>query len=88
VVCLAGGSVLYLFSYVAIRWRVARSVRGGRFVVAVACALLIPVALTVPAIGALAALTVVWIALHAYELIWWREARAETRQQRLHASAS
>jgi len=87
-VCLAGGSVLYLFSYVAIRWRVARSVRGGRFVVAVACALLIPVALTVPAIGALAALTVVWIALHAYELIWWREARAETRQQRLHASVS
>jgi low temperature requirement protein LtrA len=86
--CLAGGSALYLLAYVAVRWRVARSVRGGRFVAAVACALLIPVTLTVPAIGALAALTAVWIALHAYELIWWREARAEVRQQRLPASAS
>jgi hypothetical protein len=24
----------------------------------------------------------VWVALHAYELIWWREARAQTRAQR------
>jgi low temperature requirement protein LtrA len=87
-VCLAGGSALYLFAYVAIRWRVARSARGGRLVVAVACALLIPVALTVPAVGALAALAAVWVALHAYELIWWREARAEVREDRLPASAS
>jgi hypothetical protein len=53
-----------------------------------AYALLIPMAMTVPAVGALAALTAVWIALHAYELIWWREVRAETRAQRLSASAS
>jgi low temperature requirement protein LtrA len=87
-VCLAGGSALYLFAYVAVRWRVARSARGGRFAAAVASACLIPVAMTVPAIGALAAVTAVWIALHAYELIWWREARAEVREQRLPASAS
>ena len=87
-VCLAGGSALYLFAYVAVRWRIARSARGGRFVAAVASACLIPVAMTVPAIGALAAVTAVWIALHAYELIWWREARAEVREQRLPASAS
>src|SRR5947208_1508516 len=86
--CLAGGSALYLFAYVAVRWRVSRSVRGGRFVAALACALLIPMALTVPAIGALGALAVVWIALHAYELIWWREVRAQTRAQRMPASAS
>jgi low temperature requirement protein LtrA len=86
--CLAGGPSVYLLAYVAIRWRIARSVRGGRSVAAVACVLLIPVALTAPAIGALAALTAVWIALHAYELIWWREERAETRAQRLSASAS
>jgi low temperature requirement protein LtrA len=86
--CLAGGSALYLFAYVAVRWRVTRTARGGRFVAATVSALLIPVAMTVPAIGALAALTVVWIALHAYELIWWREARAEVREQRLTASAS
>jgi low temperature requirement protein LtrA len=86
--CLAGGSALYLFAYVAVRWRVSHTGRGGRLAAAVACALLIPVALTVPAIGALAALTAVWIALHAYELIWWREARAEVREQRVPASAS
>jgi low temperature requirement protein LtrA len=87
-VCLAGGSALYLFAYVAVRWRVTRTARGGRLVAAVACALLIPLTMTVPALAALAALTVVWIALHAYELIWWREARAEVREQRLPASAS
>jgi low temperature requirement protein LtrA len=86
--CLAGGSALYLFAYVAVRWRVARSARGGRLAACVASALLIPVALTVPAIAALAALAAVWIALHAYELIWWREARAEVREQRVPASAS
>jgi low temperature requirement protein LtrA len=86
--CLAGGPALYLFAYTGIRWRIARSVRGGRSVAAVACVLLIPVALTVPAIGALAALAAVWIALHAYELIWWRAERAEVREQRLRASAS
>jgi low temperature requirement protein LtrA len=86
--CLAGGPALYLLAYVAIRWRIAHSVRGGRSVAALACASLIPLAMAVPAIGALAALTAVWIALHAYELIWWREVRAKTRAQRLSASAS
>jgi hypothetical protein len=35
------------------------------------------------ALVSLALLTAVWIALHAYELIWWREARAQTRALRL-----
>jgi low temperature requirement protein LtrA len=86
--CLAGGSALYLSAYVAVRWRVSRSVRGGRLVAAVTCASLISVALTVPAIAALAALAALWSALHAYELIWWRSARAEVREQRLSASVS
>jgi low temperature requirement protein LtrA len=86
--CLAGGSALYLFAYVAVRWRISRTARGGRLAAALACALLIPVALTVPAIAALAVLAAVWTALHAYELIWWREARAEVREQRLPVSAS
>ena len=29
-----------------------------------------------PALVALALVATVWVALHAYELIWWREARA------------
>jgi hypothetical protein len=30
----------------------------------------------------------VWVALHAYEIISWREARAQTRAMRVPASAS
>jgi hypothetical protein len=33
----------------------------------------------VPALAALALVTAVWVALHTYELVWWREARAESR---------
>jgi hypothetical protein len=42
----------------------------------------------VPAMVALACLAAVWGALHAYELIWWRDARAETRALGARASAS
>jgi hypothetical protein len=48
-------------------------------VAAVASALLLPIALVVPALVALTLVTAVWVALHAYEIIWWREARARTR---------
>ena len=84
---LCGGSALYLFAYVALRFRVARSVRGGRLVAAIVCVLLIPVATEVPALGALALVAGVWVALHAYELIWWREERAQLRAQRLPSSS-
>jgi low temperature requirement protein LtrA len=85
---LCGGPALYLFAYVALRFRISRSLGGGRLVAAVACAALLPVALVVPALVALVLVAAVWVGLHAYELIWWREARAETRAQRLPASAS
>jgi low temperature requirement protein LtrA len=83
---LCGGSALYLFAYVALRFRVARSVRGGRLVAAITCLLLIPVTTVVPALVALALVAGVWVALHAYELIWWREARAQLRAQRFPSS--
>jgi low temperature requirement protein LtrA len=85
---LCGGPALYLFAYVALRFRISRTLGGGRLVAAVACAALVPVALVVPALAALVLVAAVWVALHAYELIWWREARAETRAQRVPASAS
>jgi low temperature requirement protein LtrA len=85
---LCGGPSLYLFSYVALRLRVSRTVGGGRFVAAIACALLWPIALVVPALVALTLVAAVWVALHAYEIIWWREARAQTRAQRVPASAA
>ncbi len=83
--CLCVGPALYLLAYVALRARISGHVGGGRFVAAIVCAALMPVALTVPALVALSLLATVWVALHAYELIWWREARAETRAQRMPA---
>jgi low temperature requirement protein LtrA len=85
---LCGGPALYLLAYVGLRFRVARTVRGGRLVAAVVCAALVPAALAVQAIVALGLVTAVWVVLHAYELIWWRAARAELRAQREPASAA
>jgi hypothetical protein len=44
--------------------------------------------MTIPAVAALALVAAVWVALHAYELIWYRTARAETRAQGMPASVS
>jgi low temperature requirement protein LtrA len=78
---LCGGSALYLLTYSAIRIRVERraQVSRGRFVAALLLLLLLPVATMVPALAALALVTAVWLALHTYELVRWREARAESR---------
>jgi low temperature requirement protein LtrA len=84
---LCGGPALYLFAYVALRFRVSRTFGGGRLAAAIACAVLIPVALYVPALVALALVAGVWVALHAYELIWWREARAQARALRFPAAS-
>jgi low temperature requirement protein LtrA len=87
-IALCGGPALYLFAYVGLRFRISRTIRGGRTIAAVACAALVPAALAVPAIVALALVAAVLIVLHAYELIWWRAARAELRAERAPASAS
>ena len=78
---LCGGSALYLLTYSAIRIRVERRRRmsRGRLVAALLLILLLPVATMVPALAALALVTAVWLALHTYELVRWREARAESR---------
>jgi low temperature requirement protein LtrA len=81
-VCLCCGPALYLFAYVGVRARISHTFRGGRLVAAVACVALLPVALAVPALVALALMAALWAALHAYELIWFSQARAETRAQR------
>src|SRR4029077_5152714 len=66
---LCVGPALYLFAYVAIRMRVSRTLGRGPLLAAIACALLLPVTLVVPALVALSLVTAVWIGLHAYELI-------------------
>jgi low temperature requirement protein LtrA len=85
---LCGGPALYLLAYVALRLRVSRTLGRGRLIAAVACALLFPTAVVVPALVALALVAAVWVAFDAYEIIWWREARARTRALRLPASVS
>ena len=84
---LCVGPALYLLAYVALRLRVSRTLGGGRLIAAIACAVLWPVAMVVPALVALALVTTVWVGLHAYEIIWWRESRAQTRAA-LHVPAS
>jgi low temperature requirement protein LtrA len=78
---LCGGCAVYLVTYSAIRIRVERRrrVSRGRLVAAIVLLLLLPVATTVPALAALALVTPVWIGLHTFELVWWREARRESR---------
>jgi low temperature requirement protein LtrA len=78
---LCGGSALYLLTYSAIRTRVERKfhVSRGRFTAALLLLALLPVATIVPALAALALVAAVWIGLHTYEFVWWREARAESR---------
>jgi low temperature requirement protein LtrA len=78
---LCGGSALYLLTYSGVRVRIERRLHlsRGRFVAALLFLLLLPVATVVPALAALALVTAAWLALHTYELVWWREARAESR---------
>ena len=80
-VALCGGSALYLLTYSAIRIRLERRLRvsRGRLTAAIVFLLVLPVATMVPALAALALVTAVWLGLHVYELVWWREARAESR---------
>ena len=79
---LCGGPALYLLSYVGLRLRISRTFGRGRLIAAIACLLLWPIAVAVPALVALALVAAVWVSFHAYEIIWWREARAQTRALR------
>ncbi|HEX4525348.1 MAG TPA: low temperature requirement protein A [Gaiellaceae bacterium] len=76
---LCCGGALYLLGFVALRWRVSHRLGRGRVIGAVALALITPIALSVSALVTLMLVTAVWFALHAYELIWWREERARRR---------
>ena len=79
---LCVGPAVYLAAFSLLRLRIARRVGRGRAIAAVACAALFPFALAVPALVALTLIAIVWVLLHVYELVWWRDARAETRALR------
>src|SRR6266849_5867332 len=76
---LCCGCALYLLGFVWLRWRLTRTLGVGRPIAAVAFALLIPAATSLPALAAVGLVAAVWVGLHAYELLWWREERAQRR---------
>jgi low temperature requirement protein LtrA len=76
---LCGGVALYLAALVAFRLRNVRSWNVQRAVAAGLCVALIPVATAVPALLALALVSVLLCALVAYEAIHFSEARRRIR---------
>jgi low temperature requirement protein LtrA len=76
---LCCGSAVYLLGFVALRWRLSRRLGVGRPIAAVVFAALTAVAVHVSALAAVALVAAVWLGLHAYELIRWREERARQR---------
>ena len=78
---LCGGCAVYLLTYSAIRIRIERrfNLSRGRFVAALAFLVALPLATRDSALAALAIVTAIWLALHTYELVYWRQARAESR---------
>ena len=80
-IAICCGGALYLGSFVALRWRISRTIGRGRVIAAAVLVLLTPVAQDIPALATLVLMTAVWLALHAYELIWFREDRARRRAQ-------
>jgi low temperature requirement protein LtrA len=76
---LCCGCAIYLLAFVGLRWRINRTLGRGRPIAAGVLVLLTAAATSVPALLAIALVAAVWIGLHAYELIHWREGRAQRR---------
>jgi len=62
-----GGTALYLATFGYTRWQMFRTVSTTRLSAAAGCLALLPAATFVPALGAMAALTVVLVALNIWE---------------------
>jgi low temperature requirement protein LtrA len=76
---LCCGCALYLLGFVWLRWRLTKTLGVGRPIATVAFLLLIPAATSLPSLAAVGLIAAVWIGLHGYELLWWREERAQRR---------
>jgi low temperature requirement protein LtrA len=79
---LCAGLALYFAAHVLVRYRVSRTIGHGRPVAVVALLALLPIALRVPALAALALVSAACVALIAYEAIRYREHRAQIRSAR------
>ena len=78
-VALCGGLALYAVAHIAFRLRNVGTLSRQRTVTAIACLALIPVALAAPALLTIGVLTLVWMALIAYEAVRFAERRREIR---------
>jgi low temperature requirement protein LtrA len=78
-IALCGGVALYLLGHIAFRLRNVGTFNWHRAIATVAVLALIPLALEVDALIAVAAVTAVLVILIAYEAIRFREARARVR---------
>ena len=79
---LCGGLALYFAGHVAVRLRTGGGWGHGRPVATVALIALVPMAITIPAIGSIALAAAVCVALIAYEALRYRYARAWIRSHR------
>jgi low temperature requirement protein LtrA len=80
---LCGGLALYFAGHVLVRFRVSRTIGHGRPVAVVVLLALLPVALRVPALAALALVSAACVALIVYEALRYREHRAQIRRARI-----
>ena len=69
-VALLGGTALYLLAHVALRLRNAGTVNVERLVLAIVLLALVPVAVTIDAVWALAVVNVLLWAMITFETLW------------------
>jgi low temperature requirement protein LtrA len=80
---LCGGLAAYLLAHVLLRYRISRTIGRGRPVALLALVAVWPLADDVPALVALGATAVIFVALIAYEAIRYREPRYRLRHGEL-----
>jgi low temperature requirement protein LtrA len=85
-VALCGGAALYLLAHIAFLYRTTGRVFRRRTIGAVALLALIPLALVIPALAALALVSAVCALVVAYEVILHREHRVQVRHPELSRS--
>ncbi|MGH3037612.1 MAG: low temperature requirement protein A [Gaiellaceae bacterium] len=84
-VALCGGAALYLLGHIAFLFRTTGRVFRRRTVGAIALLVLVPAAVTIPALAALALVSAVCSSVVAYEVLRYREARVRVRHPELAA---
>jgi low temperature requirement protein LtrA len=84
---MLGGAAIYLLAHVAFRWRNIHTLNRQRLAMAAVLPLLIPLAVEVPALAALAGLAALLVGLVAYEVVRFGEARERLRRRLLHGEA-